>query len=75
METKFKITIAAARTNAGLTQKQFADKLGVDRTTVVNWEKGRYIPNLNHLRKISEITNIPIDYIFLPNPLPNVELA
>lgn len=75
METKFKITIAAARTNAGLTQKQFADKLGVDRTTVVNWEKGRYIPNLNHLRKISEITNIPIDYIFLPNPLPKVELA
>ena len=75
METKFKITIAAARTNAGLTQKQFADKLGVDRTTVVNWEKGRYIPNLNHLRKISEITNIPIDYILLPNPLPKVELA
>ena len=73
MEAKFKITIAAARTNAGLTQKEFADELNVDRTTVVNWEKGKYIPNLPHLRRISEITKIPMDYIFVPTTLPKVD--
>ena len=73
MEANFKITIAAARTNVGLTQKEFAEALNVDRTTVINWEKGKYIPNLNNLRTISEITKIPMDYIFVPVTLPKVE--
>jgi len=73
MGVPFKITISAARTNVGLSQAELAAKVGVDRTTVINWEKGKYIPSLTNLRKISTITGIPIDYIFLPETLPKVE--
>lgn len=34
-----KISLEAARVNAGLTQKELAEKLGVSNTTIVNWEK------------------------------------
>ncbi len=66
MATDFKVTIAGARVSAGLTQQQFADACGVHRSTVVNWESNRTLPDLPHLRKIEEITGIPKDYIFLP---------
>lgn len=66
MEKKIKITIAGARVSAGLTQQQFANACGVHRSTVVNWEKNKTLPDLPHLRKIEEITGIPKDYIFLP---------
>lgn len=66
MEKKIKITIAGARVSAGLTQQQFADECGVHRTTVVNWEKNKTLPDLLHLQKIEKITGIPKEYIFLP---------
>ena len=73
MNIPFKLTIAAVRTNAGLSQAELAAKLNVDRSTVINWEKGKYTPSLQNLRKISELSGIPIDYIFLPETLPKVE--
>lgn len=36
-----KVTIAGARTTLGLTQRQFAEKLGVSEKTVWNWENGK----------------------------------
>lgn len=73
MSADFKITIAGARVSCGLTQQEFADKLSVHRSTVVNWEKGKTLPDLPHLRLIEEITGIPKDYIFLPTSLPKVD--
>ena len=35
-----KITMEAARVNAGLTQQELADKMGVSRSTVINVENG-----------------------------------
>lgn len=61
-----KISLEAARVNAKLTQKELAKILGVSNTTIVNWEKGKSEPNLAQLRKISEISGIPLDFIFLP---------
>jgi DNA-binding XRE family transcriptional regulator len=67
MFADFRITLAAARVNAGLTQQQLADTLGVDKSTVYSWENGKGVPNANHLRKISELSQIPMDYIFVPS--------
>lgn len=41
-----KITLAAARVNAGMTQEDVAKKLKVSKKTVINWEKGIVTPSL-----------------------------
>lgn len=61
-----KISLEAARVNAKLTQKELAEILGVSNATIVNWEKGNSEPNLTQLRKISELSGIPLDFISLP---------
>lgn len=58
-----KICLKACRINAKLNRKQFAEKLNVSESTIFNWENGKTEPTLNNLRKISEICDIPIDYI------------
>lgn len=57
------ITLKAARINAGLTQKELADRLGISNTTVNNWENGDTEPTLSQLRKLSELSGIPMDFI------------
>ena len=61
-----KISLEAARINAKLTQKELAEILGVSNATIVNWESGKTEPNLTQLKKISELSGIPMDFIFVP---------
>lgn len=61
-----KITLAAARVNAGKTQREWADLLGVTFYTVWNWENGKTCPNAAKLRKISELSGIPMELIIVP---------
>ena len=63
---KPKIIIAAARVNAKMNQREFAEFIGVDVSTVANWEKGKTEPSASQLRKISDISGIPMDFIFVP---------
>ena len=60
------ISLEAVRVNAKMTQKEWAKTLGVTNTTVVNWEKGNTEPSLSQLRKMSELSGIPMDFIFVP---------
>lgn len=62
----FKITLAAARVNAGLTQDALAEKLGVSKATIVSWENGKSEPKISHVQTISELSGIPINFIFVP---------
>ena len=52
--------------NAGMNQREMAEFLGVDVSTITNWEKGKTEPSTSQLRKISEVSGIPMDYIFVP---------
>lgn len=62
-----KITLKAARVNAGLSQKEAAMKLGVDRSTLYLWENGKSSPSVVMFKKIEDIYGIPYDEInFLP---------
>ncbi len=61
-----RISIAACRINAKMNQHEFAAALGVDRSTIANWELGKTEPTATQLRRISEISGIPIDFIFVP---------
>lgn len=58
-----KISMAAARKNAGLTQKQVCDKLNISKTTLVNYEKGRTIPDCKIAGELAKLYNIPLDNI------------
>lgn len=62
----FKITMAAARVNAGLTQKQLAEVCGVSESTVVKWERGDVSPRVNMLPVLENAYGIPIDYVRFP---------
>ena len=64
---KFQISLAAARVNAGLTQKDVAKALKVGKQTIVSWEKGNSEPKMTQSRQLSELYKIPLDYIFLPS--------
>lgn len=67
------ITLAAARVNAGLTQQEAANAIGVDKSTLLSWEKGRTSPPSNRLKQLSELYKMPVDFIFLPDTLLKVE--
>ena len=62
-----KISLEAVRVNARYTQKAWAKEFGVSNSTVLNWEKGKTEPTLSQLRKMSELSGIPMDFIFVPN--------
>ncbi len=62
-----RISLEAVRVNAGMKQKEWARTLGVSQATVINWEKGNTEPTLSQLRKMSELSGIPMDFIFVPD--------
>lgn len=66
-----KLTLKGARVNAGFSQKEAAEKIGVSNTTLCNWEKGASMPNILQVQCLCELYKIPYDnLIFLPsNPL------
>nr|DAP90731.1 MAG TPA: Helix-turn-helix XRE-family like protein [Caudoviricetes sp.]DAR00254.1 MAG TPA: Helix-turn-helix XRE-family like protein [Caudoviricetes sp.]DAX14229.1 MAG TPA: Helix-turn-helix XRE-family like protein [Bacteriophage sp.]DAZ41453.1 MAG TPA: Helix-turn-helix XRE-family like protein [Caudoviricetes sp.] len=62
-----KISLEAVRVNAGMSQKEWAKKLGVSNNTVINWEKGNTEPTLSQVREMSLLSGIPMDFIFVPD--------
>lgn len=59
-----RISLAAARVNAGLTQEDVAKKLNVGKQTVVSWEKGETEPKISQGMALSALYKIPLDFIF-----------
>lgn len=49
-----------ARRSAGLTQKQLAEKVGVETITVSRWERGVTTPSLPRLRRVAESTETTV---------------
>ncbi len=60
------ISLKAARANADMTQREWAEKLNVTVDTVLNWENGKSEPKMSQLKQISELSGIPMDFIFVP---------
>lgn len=62
----FKISMAAARVNAGLTQKGLAKVCKVSESTVVNWEAGKSMPSVRKLHLLETAYGMPLDYVKIP---------
>ena len=62
-----KITMRAARVNAGLTQDEAAKKVKKSKNTIVSYEKGRSIPDIETGKALAKLYGVSIDdLIFLP---------
>lgn len=59
-----KITLKAARVNAGLTQQEAAEKLGISYQTLSRYEGESGNVRQEMLKKMSELYKIPIEFIF-----------
>lgn len=62
------ITLKAARVNQNLTQEEAAKRLGVQKETVSNWERGKSFPSTKLIPKITELYKVNYDDLnFLPS--------
>ena len=61
MDKRFCQNLKQIRRDCELTQKQVAKELGVVESCYANWEQGRTEPNIEMLRQLGEIFQVPID--------------
>lgn len=54
--------IKTLRKGRGYTQEQLAEKLGITRATVSNYEVGRRSPHISELRRIADFFGVGVDY-------------
>ncbi|MCD8115775.1 MAG: helix-turn-helix transcriptional regulator [Oscillospiraceae bacterium] len=50
-----------ARSNAGMTQEQVAEKIEVSRQTISNWENGKTLPDVMSVIKLSDLYQVTLD--------------
>ena len=68
-----KITLTAARVNAGYTIDEVARKMQKNKVTIINWEKGRTSMKVPEFEELCNLYKISKDYIILPTTLQKVE--
>lgn len=52
-----------ARKEAGLSQEQFAEKMGVSRSAIAKWESDKGMPDVNNLKVMAQLLGISVDYL------------
>lgn len=63
-----KLSLKAARINAGYNQEQAASLLNISKATLVKWETGKTFPNAPAIEKICSVYRVHYDDItFLPS--------
>ena len=67
MDVRFCKNLKNIRKECCLTQKQVAIALGVVESCYANWEQGRTEPNLDMLRKLSNLFKISVDELLNGN--------
>ena len=66
--------ILKLRKKTGLSQEELAEKVGVTRQTISNWELEETAPNPNQLKLLSKTLNVSVDDL-IDNDLQNVVLS
>lgn len=55
--------LRAARVNAGYTQREAADALGLSKGTIVSYEAYKTIPDVETAKKIAKLYGMSVDAI------------
>jgi transcriptional regulator with XRE-family HTH domain len=66
--------LAQLRKEAGLTQMQLGEKLGVTNKTISRWECGNYMPDLDTCLLLSELFGVTINELLLGQRLSDSEM-
>ena len=66
-----KMSLAAARVNRGLTQAELADKIGVSRQAIFDWENGKRTIRPINLFALCTALNVTEDDVLLPTERKN----
>lgn len=61
----YRISLEAARVNAKMSQKDAAEIMKVNVSTIANWEKGKTSPDADKFKELCQIYGCPMDLIFL----------
>ena len=61
--SELKISLSAARVNAGLTLEEACKLLRISKNTLIKWEKGLSCPTWDKVQLISEVYKFPADHI------------
>lgn len=60
------ISLKAARVNAEMTQREAADRMGVDVSTIISWENGKTSPKAIQLQQLCDVYGVEsVDFLFL----------
>lgn len=59
------MAIQAMRKAAGLSEGELAGKMGVTKSTVLEWEKETYLPKTRELPALADALECSIDELFL----------
>ena len=62
------------RLSFGWTQVQLAQKLGITKQTVSNWENDNIQPSIDMLVKISKLFNVTTDYLLGLTPTNSINV-
>ena len=55
--------IKALRMEHGLSQRELAEKVGVNQTAVSKWELGHALPDMKSTKKLAQLFQVSVDYI------------
>lgn len=70
---KFKDRLLSLRKELGLTQGEFAEKIGYSRTAISAWEIGRNEPSNEDMIKIANFFNVSLDYLLGKSDIRNYD--
>ena len=63
MGTEFSTRLTALRKNAGLNQRELAERIGLSTSSISYYEIGKRNPDINGLRRLSKFFNVSADYL------------
>ena len=63
VEQSFATHLRMYRARADITQAELASQVGVDAQSIVNWEKGAYMPSLRTTVKLADALGVSIDQL------------
>lgn len=75
MSEHFYENLKRIRLEKGYSQKEFADQLGVAKSTYCMYESGNREPNVQTIKKIASLLNVPTDELLGLNNEPNTLAA
>ena len=62
-DNEYKVSLSAARINAGLTQLEASKKIGISKSTLFKYESGKTFPTVPTLKRICQVYKVPIESI------------